>query len=623
MSEMNRDRNGQRGTRTRQSSADRIQAVQNARNLGAGSGQRRNTATSGNRRRNKRRHQGPDPAKILLIVIGIVIVVLCVAVGLRGCAKKGADDETPEETSEPETELEAEITINGISVHGLTRSQAREQILEDMDWAMTVSLGEDTREVDNLLEGNLDDLLDEVFGTGESVTAEETQTYTVSTDGVEEPARAFADTVAAEWDTAPKNGSITSYDKEHGEFVFGGAEDGKEIDRDRLVEDILAAVEKGDYDAKITVEASTVAPEISAEQAKANFKRLGTFTTTTTANSNRNENIRIASSTLNGVIVQPGQEFSFNLTTGNRTTEKGYKPAGAYQNGVFVEEPGGGVCQVSSTLYNAVVFSGLETTERHAHTYEPSYVTPGEDAMVSYDGHSGPDMKFVNNSKTAVGIRTSFSDRKLTISIYGNPILEEGVTLSMESKKTKELDPPPPTYEEDPYLELDVEEEAVKAIPGSVWVTNLVTKKNGAVVSDELFHTSTYTGKPATIKRNTSGVVLTTSGESVESSSEETSASVAAPTETQPTMNYNPLGPGYEPESVPQYPGDQPPQNIGPGEVIQPSETQGSDQGPGGPGNVPAQTPAPAGPAPQSDGPAPQAETQASPGDVGLIAPIG
>ncbi len=60
-----------------------------------------------------------------------------------------------------------------------------------------------------------------------------------------------------------------------------------------------------------------------------------------------------------------------------------------------MEEPGGGVCQVSSTLYNAVVFAGISTTERHAHSYEPSYVTPGEDAMVSY---GGPDMKFVNNS---------------------------------------------------------------------------------------------------------------------------------------------------------------------------------------------------------------------------------
>ena len=108
-----------------------------------------------------------------------------------------------------------------------------------------------------------------------------------------------------------------------------------------------------------------------------------------------------------------------------------------------------------------MVFSGLKTTERHAHSYEPSYVTPGEDAMVSYDGHSGPDMKFVNNSKTAVGIKTSFSDRKLTISIYGNPILEEGVTLSMKSEKVKELDPPAPTYEADPTLQPGVEVEDV------------------------------------------------------------------------------------------------------------------------------------------------------------------
>lgn len=123
------------------------------------------------------------------------------------------------------------------------------------------------------------------------------------------------------------------------------------------------------------------------------------------------------------------------------------------------------MCQVSSTLYNAVVFAGLKTTERHAHSYEPSYVTPGEDAMVSYDGYSGPDMKFVNNSKTAVGIKTSFSNQKLTISIYGNPILEEGVTLSMHSQKVKELDPPAPEYVEDPTLELDVEVEVKKATP--------------------------------------------------------------------------------------------------------------------------------------------------------------
>ncbi len=111
---------------------------------------------------------------------------------------------------------------------------------------------------------------------------------------------------------------------------------------------------------------------MTAAQAKEMYKTIGTYTTKTTSNKDRNENIRLASNALNGKILNPGEEFSFNDTTGARTTEKGYKPAGAYVNGVLVEEPGGGVCQVSSTLYNAVIFSGLKTTERHAHSYEPA-----------------------------------------------------------------------------------------------------------------------------------------------------------------------------------------------------------------------------------------------------------
>ena len=129
-------------------------------------------------------------------------------------------------------------------------------------------------------------------------------------------------------------------------------------------------------------------------------------------------------------------------------------------------------------------------------------------------------MKFVNNSKTAVGIKTSFSNQKLTISVYGNPILDDGITLSMVSKKVKDLDAPAPVYEEDPTLEPGIEVEAKAATLGSRWVTNLVTKKDGVVVEEILLHNSTYKGKSATIKRNTSGTVVSTEGES---SSEESS----------------------------------------------------------------------------------------------------
>ena len=205
--------------------------------------------------------------------------------------------------------------------------------------------------------------------------------------------------------------------------------------------------------------------------------------------------------------MNPGQEFSFNETTGPRSTEKGYQPATAYLNGEIVQEPGGGVCQVSSTLYNAVVFAGLKSTERHAHSYEPSYVTPGEDAAVSY---GGPDFKFVNNSDYPIAIKASFSDQKVTCSIYGIPVLDEGVKVRMESEKTAELDPPAPTYEEDQTLQPDEEKTVKNATPGSRWSTALVTYKDGKEIERIDFHNSVYRGKAAIIKRNTSGVVVTT-----------------------------------------------------------------------------------------------------------------
>lgn len=602
---------GNRGrSSSRQSNADRILAVQNARNLGSGRG------TSSNKRRGRRRRQGPDAAKILLILIGIIILILCVAVGVRSCSKTDGTETSAEETSsEPETELEAEITVNGVSVHGMTKTAAVEKVLESMDWQMKVTCGEKEQVLENLLKENVEKVVDEAFKKGESAD------YEIPTDGLEEAAAAQAAALAGAWNVKAKNGSISAFDAASGKFTFAEGENGKAVNEEKLKNDILARIAAGEYDAVITAEVKETAPEITAAQAREKFQRLGTYSTTTTANKDRNENVRLAAAALNGKIIQPGEEFSFNLTTGNRTTDKGYRPAGAYVNGVLVEEPGGGVCQVSSTLYNAVVFSGLKTTERHAHSYEPSYVTPGEDAMVSYDGHSGPDMKFVNNSKTAVGIKTSFSDRKLTISIYGNPILEEGVTLSMKSEKVKELDPPAPTYEEDPTLQPGVEVEAKAATPGSRWVTNLITKKNGEVISDEFFHNSTYNGKPATIKRNTSGSVAASEGES----SSESGADGSSATGESQSAGSQETGSQTGPTAA-QGSSEPAAQNAGPGDVIEPSQENhgpGGNEGPGG-NDGPGEN-GPAGPgfedSPVSAPGSPDTAEPGGPSDMGFIAP--
>ena len=168
----------------------------------------------------------------------------------------------------------------------------------------------------------------------------------------------------------------------------------------------------------------------------------------------------------------------------------------------MVEEPGGGVCQVSSTLYNAVIFAGLKTTERHAHSFEPNYVTPGEDAMVSYDGYAGPDMKFINTSDTAIAIRAVLTGKTLTCSIIGIPILEEGVTVEMSSKKISDLNPPIPEYVEDKSIKKGSEVVVNEAKKGSRWATTYIIKKDGVVVKEEQFHNSTYKGKPAKIKIN-------------------------------------------------------------------------------------------------------------------------
>ena len=595
---------GNRGrSSSRQSNADRILAVQNARNLGSGRG------TSSNKRRGRRRRQGPDAAKILLILIGIIILILCVAVGVRSCSKTDGTETSAEETSsEPETELEAEITVNGVSVHGMTKTAAVEKVLESMDWQMKVVCGEKEQALENLLKENVEKVVDEAFKKGESAD------YEIPTDGLEEAAAAQAASLAGAWNVKAKNGSISAFDAASGKFTFAEGENGKAVNEEKLKNDIVARTAAGEYDAVITAEVEETAPEITAAQARENFQKLGTYTTTTTANKDRNENVRLAAAALNGKIIQPGEEFSFNLTTGNRTTDKGYRPAGAYVNGVLVEEPGGGVCQVSSTLYNAVVFSGLKTTERHAHSYEPSYVTPGEDAMVSYDGHSGPDMKFVNNSKTAVGIKTSFSDRKLTISIYGNPILEEGVTLSMKSEKVKELDPPAPTYEEDPTLQPGAEVEAKAATPGSRWVTNLITKKNGEVISDEFFHNSTYNGKPATIKRNTSGSVAAPEGESSSESSTagESQSSSAGSQETGSQTGPTAAQGSSEPAA----------QNAGPGDVIEPSTENNSPSGNAGPGGSDGPGgDSQVGPGFEDTSAAPDTAEPGGPSDMGFIAP--
>ena len=574
-------------TGNRQSGTSRSYSSQGTRKTGTGASRKTSQGSRGQSSRYKssyqprggsgrgsKRKKRPqyDITKILLGIIIAVVAVIVIMAAVKFVGSRPAEVETGETTSQPEPELQKEVSVDGISITGMSREQAKKAILDKYEWGMKITYKDDTYEVTDLLETKVDSLLGDIY------TGEPKESYTLDMNGLDEAAAEEAKKAAAKWDVKARNGSVSGFDKEAGKFIYSGEQNGLVIDQEKLVSDILAQLKDKNFSAVIEATGKETAPEITEAQAKELYQVIGTYSTTTTANKDRNKNIELAAEALNGLILQPGEEFSFNKATGERSEAKGYRPAGAYVNGELVEEPGGGVCQVSSTLYNAVIFSGLTTTERHAHSYEPSYVTPGEDAMVSF---GGPDMKFINTSSTAIALRASFADRQLKISVVGIPILEKGVTLSMTSKKTAELDAPAPVYEEDQTLQPG-EEKIVKAeTKGSRWVTNMVTKKDGVVVSDEFFHNSTYRGKPATIKRNTSGVVVpatdesSSGGSTIATSEGETSPSggTDTPATTAPTQPTT-----AQPDTVPgQGPGEQPTS------ATQPTTTQAvQPEGPGG-----------------------------------------
>ena len=122
---------------------------------------------------------------------------------------------------------------------------------------------------------------------------------------------------------------MESFDKTTGSYGYSEESNGRALDQDQLVRDLMKAVEGPLLQTQVQAVFQTVAPKRTRAQAKEQYKVIGTFATTTTNNKNRNQNIRLAAEAIDGMILKPGQEFSFNMTTGNRTSDKGYQPAGA------------------------------------------------------------------------------------------------------------------------------------------------------------------------------------------------------------------------------------------------------------------------------------------------------
>lgn len=215
---------------------------------------------------------------------------------------------------------------------------------------------------------------------------------------------------------------------------------------------------------------------------------LATFSTSySTRNVNRTTNIKLASSKIDGIVIMPGETFSYNTTVGKRTAEAGFKSAAVYAGGEVTTGIGGGICQVSSTLYNSVLLSNLEIVERHNHGFNPGYVKAGTDATVSW---GGPDFKFKNNRSYPIKVLCTNSNGTITTTIFG--LKEENdYQVEIEAYVTSYI--PYKTITK-PTSSLKVGQTKVieSGSNGCNTVSYKILKQNGKVVSKTLLSQDTY-----------------------------------------------------------------------------------------------------------------------------------
>lgn len=404
------------------------------------------------------------------------------------------------------------ITLEGESLSGLTMLDAIAKYQQQLSnvasaTSITITARGKTYTLDSSsvqMSTNLQSTLSLAYSTGRTGSFDEryAQLQQLKSEGLdfslnrgwnEDTLRSKISQIAADVYVKGQDADVESFDPDTGKFTFTSEVTGYELDSDDLYAQITQAVANGNVNANIEAKIIEVAPEHTVEYMKEHFGRISYAQTKTTSNSDRNRNIQLATAEFNGMRVEPGETVSFNKTTGERTEAKGYRAAGAYSGGFLVQEPGGGVCQVSTTLYNAVAKADLEVLERSPHSRVSDYVPIGLDAAVNWPSQ---DFKFKNTSDYPIFIVAEFADQKLTFKIYGKQ-LDDGVYIKLESEKTATI-AAPEGVEEKPDSSLPVgQTRDEKARDGSKAVSYKVYyDKNDNEIKREVLARSSY---PASI----------------------------------------------------------------------------------------------------------------------------
>lgn len=352
------------------------------------------------------------------------------------------------------------IYINGFDVGGLNKDEARDAIRQNNSFKNLNVVYSGSDHVYSLAElgceFDIDQAIDQALQVGRNEDfiknisdyvglkfLDDSRTFEVKPQIPQDIEDRIYEDIKSKIERKPENASISigsSIDVKKGE-------EGVKINRDKFRKAIYDAI-KPNVDVTVKVPIESVTPEITSDELSRIDGIIGTYRTNFSPNvEGRNENIRLSAQYMNNYLLMPGEVFSYNKVTRLKTVSNGYKNATVIVNGEIEEGLGGGVCQVSSTLYNSVLYSGLEIVQRRPHSIPSSYVNYGRDAVVS---DNAIDFKFKNNYDFPVYLKTYVGSSSVTVTIYGNTgsVPEIDIISNVVSVKPRAV-----KYIDDPNLE--------------------------------------------------------------------------------------------------------------------------------------------------------------------------
>lgn len=446
--------------------------------------------------------------QLMRLIAGVVIViavVICLIFFFTGGFHKKSD------------KIADRIYIGEVSVGGMTEEEAKEAVEKYVDGLAqkTVTLKASGKSVDvqadqlGLSCKNVEDLAKEALDYGQTGNVierhkaskeleKEDKVFPLQLQVDKDKTEAFLKENEEALSQEPVDYGLK---RENGEFTVIKGQSGIIVDTDESLKTINEYFSEGwNEQASIELSVKEEAPKGSEEELLKVKDVLGTFHTDFSSSaSGRKANVKNATSKINGTLLYPGEEFSVYDAISPMDAENGYELAGSYENGTTVQTYGGGVCQVSTTLYNAVIRAELEVTERYAHSMIVNYVKPSSDAAIA---GTSKNLKFKNNQKAPVYIEGYTSGGVLYFTIYGQETRDPEREVIFESETTG-------------TTEAGVQFKATSAAVGSISKVQSahqgktaqlwkIVKVNGVEQSREVFNKSTYKASPTIYEVGTS-----------------------------------------------------------------------------------------------------------------------